>query len=280
MRNVRLTISYDGTNYCGWQRQKENHPHLLPPKSPHLLSSPSRGEEWKERGRIEEGGERGTIQGTIEERLEKLLQEKIKLTGSGRTDSGVHAFGQVANFKTKSTLSLKEIGRGLNALLPKDIRIKRLILVPERFNSRYDLLSKTYHYVISRQDSPFLLNYAYFCPYKLDLSAMKKASGFLIGKHNFSSFQAAGSKIKKSVRSIKKLSIRKKKTSCSDLITIKVEASGFLYKMVRNIVGTLLEVGKGKIAPEELKKILHKKDRKFAGPTAPAKGLYLKRVKY
>ncbi len=252
MRNVRLTISYDGTNYCGWQRQKG---------------------EFR-------GVKKRTIQGTIEETLEKLLREKIKLTGSGRTDSGVHAFGQVANFKTKSILSLKEIGRGLNALLPKDIRIKRVISVPERFNSRYDVLSKIYHYVISRHDSPFLLNYAYFCPYKLDLSAMRKASGFLIGKHNFFSFRAAGSKIKNSVRSIEKLSIRKKKTTCSDLIIIKIQASGFLYKMVRNIVGTLLEVGKGKISPGEIKKILYKKDRKFAGPTAPAKGLYLKEVRY
>jgi len=252
MRNVRLTITYDGTNYCGWQKQKR---------------------EFR-------GVKERTIQGTIEETLGKLLQEKIKLIGSGRTDSGAHAFGQVANFKTKSILSLKEMGKGLNALLPRDIRIKKIIGAPERFNSRYDALSKTYQYLISRQDSPFLLNYAYFCPYKLDLSAMRKASGFLIGKHNFSSFQAAGSKIKKSVRSIEKLSIRKKKTTCSDLITIKIEASGFLYKMVRNIVGTLLEVGKGKIAPQEVKKILHKKDRKFAGPTAPAKGLYLKEVRY
>ena len=270
MRNIRLTISYDGTDYCGWQRQKDSHPHLLPPPS---------------RGRTEERTVKGTIQGTIEETLGKLLREEIKLTGSGRTDSGVHAFGQVANFKTKSNLSLKEIGRGLNALLPRDIRIKMVITVPERFNSRYDVLSKTYLYVISRQDSPFLHNYTYFCPYKLDLSAMRKASGFLIGKHNFSSFQAAGSKIKNSARSIKKLSINPLSSILplgggGRLITIKIEANGFLYKMVRNIVGTLLEVGKGKIAPQDVKKILHKKDRRSAGPTAPAKGLYLKKVRY
>ena len=252
MRNVKLTISYDGTNYCGWQKQKG---------------------EFR-------GVKKRTIQGTIEETLGKLLQEEIKLIGSGRTDSGVHAFGQIANFKTKSNLSSKEMGRGLNALLPQDIRIKRVITVPERFNSRYDVLSKTYHYVISQQNSPFLHNYSYFCPCKLELSAMRKASKFLIGKHNFSSFQAAGSKIKNSVRSVKKLSIRKKKTTCSDLIRIKIQASGFLYKMVRNIVGTLLEVGKGKIASQDVKKILDKKDRKFAGPTAPAKGLYLKKVRY
>ena len=262
MRNVKLTISYDGTNYCGWQKQKG---------------------EFR-------GVKKGTIQGTIEETLRKLLQEEIKLIGSGRTDSGVHAFGQIANFKTKSNLSSKEMGRGLNALLPQDIRIKRVITVPERFNSRYDVLSKTYHYVISQQNSPFLHNYSYFCPCKLELSAMRKASKFLIGKHNFSSFQAAGSKIKNSVRSVKKLSINPPSSilprmgggsmwGCK-LITIKIQTSGFLYKMVRNIVGTLLEVGKGKIASQDVKKILDKKDRKFAGPTAPAKGLYLKKVRY
>ena len=246
MRNLKLFISYDGTNYCGWQRQKK----------------------------------RGTIQGRIEEALERLLQEKVKLTGSGRTDSGVHAFSQVANFKTKSNLSLREIKRGLNGLLPKDIRIKNIISAPEKFNSRYNVLSKTYQYIISHQESPFLQDYAYFCPTQLNLPAMRKAAKALLGKHDFKAFQAAGSRIKDSVRSIKKLSIRKKKTTLANLILIEIEADGFLYKMARNIIGTLLEVGKGKKVPQDIKKILDKKNRKFAGLTAPAKGLYLKEVKY
>ena len=246
MRNIRLTISYDGTNYCGWQRQKK----------------------------------RGTIQGTIEEVLERLLQEEVKLIGSGRTDSGVHALSQVANFKTKSNLSLREIRRGLNGLLPKDIRIKNIISAPEKFNSRYDVLSKTYQYIISHQESPFLQHYACFCPTQLNLPAMRKAAKALLGKHDFKAFQAAGSRIKDSVRSIKKLSIRKKKTTLANLILIEIEADGFLYKMARNIIGTLFEVGKGKKVPQDIKKILDKKNRKFAGPTAPAKGLYLKEVKY
>ncbi|MCK4245152.1 MAG: tRNA pseudouridine(38-40) synthase TruA [Candidatus Omnitrophica bacterium] len=249
MRNIRLTISYDGTNYSGWQRQK---------------------------GSLE----KGTIQGTIEEALERLLQEKVKLIGSGRTDSGVHATAQVANFKTKSSLSLREIRRGLNGLLDKDIRIKNIKGVPEKFNSRYAVCSKTYQYIISHQDSPFLEHYTCFCPTQLDLPAMRKAAKALLGKHDFSSFQAAGSRIKDSVRSIKKLSIRKKKAILGNLILIEIEADGFLYKMARNIIGTLLEVGQGKKVPRDIKKILDKKNRKFAGPTAPAKGLYLKEVKY
>ncbi len=249
MRNIRLTISYDGTNYSGWQRQK---------------------------GSLE----KGTIQGTIEEVLERLLQERVKLIGSGRTDSGVHATAQVANFRTKSNLSLREIGRGLNGLLPRDIRIKNIISAPEEFNSRYAVCSKTYQYIISHQDSPFLQHYTCFCSSQLDLPAMRKAAKALLGKHNFSSFQAAGSKIKDPVRSIKKLSIRKKKTVFSGLTLIEIEADGFLYKMARNVIGTLLEVGKGEKVPQDIKKILYKKNRKFAGPTAPAKGLYLKKVKY
>lgn len=249
MRNIRLIISYEGTNYSGWQRQKEN--------------------------------QKRTIQGTIEEALKKLLQEKIKLIGSGRTDSGVHAISQVANFKTETKLSLQVIKKGLNAILPKDIRIKNVKEVPERFNSRYAACSKTYQYLISSSPSPFLRHYTYFSAAQLDLSAMRKASKFLIGKYDFFSFQAAGSRIKDSVRCIKKLSIRKKRIGLiGDLVIIETEADGFLYKMVRNIVGTLLEVGHGKKVPQDIKKILYKKNRKIAGPTAPAKGLYLKRVKY
>ncbi|OIO36466.1 MAG: tRNA pseudouridine(38-40) synthase TruA [bacterium (Candidatus Ratteibacteria) CG_4_10_14_3_um_filter_41_18] len=265
MRNVCLSISYDGTGYSGWQRQRNSskiRPHLPPPPL---------------RGRIKEGG---TIQGTIEEALEKLLQEKINLIGSGRTDAGVHAIAQTANFKTNTILPLQAIKKGLNAILPGDIRINSIRKVPENFNSRYSACGKTYQYLISFYFYPFLRNYTCYSPCQLNLSAMKKASEFLVGRHNFSSFQAAGSRIRNPIRSIKRLSIKKTKTLFGNLALIEIEADGFLYKMVRNIVGTLLEVGKSKMAPDEIEKILDKKNRKFAGPTAPAKGLYLKRVKY
>ena len=248
MVNIKLTIEYEGTKYCGWQRQKG------------LLS----------------------IQGILEEKISQITQEKISLNGSGRTDAGVHALGQVANFKTNSSIPLPELPFILNRMLPLDIRIKKAEKVDNNFHARYRAVSKIYHYYVlnSNQNNNylpiFLRNYVY-CVYKnLNLEEMKKAGKFLQGEHDFTSFACSGSKISKWERTIKDISITRK----GDIFCFHLEADAFLYKMVRTIVGTLLEVGKGNISYLEIKKILEAKNRKMAGKTVPAKGLFLMKVNY
>ena len=244
MINIKLTIEYEGTKYYGWQRQKG------------LL----------------------TIQGILEEKISQITQEKISLNGSGRTDSGVHALGQVANFKTNSSIPLPELPFILNRMLPLDIRIKKAEKVDNNFHARYSAVSKIYHYyVLNSNHLPiFLRNYVY-CVYKnLNLEEMKKAGKFLQGEHDFTSFACSGSRISNWERTIKDINITRK----GDIFCFHLEADAFLYKMVRTIVGTLLEVGKGNISYLEIKKILEAKNRKMAGKTVPAKGLFLMKVKY
>ena len=248
MINIKLTIEYEGTKYHGWQRQKS------------LLS----------------------IQGILEEKISKITQEKISLNGSGRTDAGVHALGQVANFKTNSSIPLMELTFVLNRMLPLDIRIKKAERVDNNFHARYSAVSKIYHYYVlnSNQNnnyiSIFLRNYVYCIYENIDLGEMKKASNYLQGEHDFTSFACSGSRIRNWKRKIKNISIIKK----GNIFCFHLEADAFLYKMVRTIVGTLLEVGKGKIDYLEMKKILEAKNRKIAGRTVPAKGLFLIKVKY
>ena len=248
MINVKLTIEYEGTKYHGWQRQKN------------LLS----------------------IQGILEEKISQITQEKISLNGSGRTDAGVHALGQVASFKTNSSIPLLELPFILNRILPLDIRIKKVERVDNNFHARFSAVSKNYHYYVlnSNQNnnylSIFLRNYV-FCIYKdINLEEMKKASIFLQGEHDFTSFACSGSRIRNLKRTIKNISIIKK----GNIFCFRLEADAFLYKMVRSIVGTLLEVGQGKINYLEIKKILEAKNRKMAGKTVPAKGLFLMKVNY
>jgi len=248
MINIKLTIEYEGTKYHGWQRQKS------------LLS----------------------IQGILEEKISQITQEKISLNGSGRTDAGVHALGQVANFKTNSSIPLMELTFVLNRMLPLDIRIKKAERVDNNFHARYSAVSKIYHYYVlnSNQNnnyiSIFLRNYVYCIYENIDLGEMKKASNYLQGEHDFTSFACSGSRIRNWKRKIKNISIIKK----GNIFCFHLEADAFLYKMVRTIVGTLLEVGKGKIDYLEMKKILEAKNRKIAGRTVPAKGLFLIKVKY
>jgi tRNA pseudouridine38-40 synthase len=259
MPNFRLEIEYEGTNYCGWQVQ------------PHRRLK--------------------SIQQVIEEVLRKILQEKVKLVASGRTDAGVHALAQVANFKTNSQISLDKLQHGLNSLLPPDIVIKAIEEVPADFHSRFQAKSKVYRYVVLNRAYPsaLLRNTVYQYPYPLDLQLMRKEAKALLGKHDFKSFCATAGSTKTTIRTIKHIRIYHEprtmnyepKTQPSDcLIYIEIEADGFLYNMVRNIVGTLLEIGRGKMPAGSLKKILLAKDRKLAGPTAPAQGLCLLRVKY
>jgi len=246
-RNIKLEIEYDGTNYCGWQIQKR-----------HQVTK--------------------SIQETIEKPLRKILQEKIRLIASGRTDAGVHAKGQVANFHTNSQIPLKKLQVALNSLLPPDIAIKNAREVNSNFHSRFNAKSKLYRYTIlnNAQRSAFLRNTAYLYPYSLNLKLMRSESEMLLGEHNFKAFQASDKKERSAIRTIKNLKIRKGK----GLIYIDIEADGFLYNMARNIIGTLIEIGRGRFRKGDLEKILQAKDRKLAGPTAPARGLCLLRVKY
>ncbi len=243
-RNILLKIEYDGTNYAGWQYQKNAK----------------------------------SIQETIEAALKRVTSRKARLISCGRTDSGVHALNHIANFRTDSKLLLFKLQRGLNSVLPKDIVIKEAREVPLVFNSRSDAKSKTYRYTIINGPSPSALsrNHTLYILYKLNLALMKKEAKVLVGRHDFKSFQAADRKERPSVRTIKKLSIKKN----GDAIIIDVEGDGFLYNMVRNIVGTLIEIGRGRFPAGSMARILKAKNRSLAGPTAPAKGLCLIEVNY
>lgn len=247
MRNLRLEIEYDGSNYCGWQRQTRNK-------------------------------NKKSIQDTLEKALRKILQEKAKLIVSGRTDAGVHSRAQVANFITNSGILLDKLQKSLNGLLPRDIAILKVKEESLSFHSRFNAKSKVYRYTILNRNYPsaLLRNQAYFCPYPLNLKLMRQEAKVLLGKHDFKSFQASDKKGKDPVRTIKRLKIIKNK----DLIQIDIEADGFLYNMVRSIAGTLIDIGRGRFKTGYLKKILNFKDRRLAGQTAKAHGLCLLRVKY
>ena len=263
MRNIKLQIEYDGTNYCGWQVQR---------KAP---ASPA--------GR-QSGKSKASIQQTLEKALRTILQEKIKLFASGRTDAGVHALAQVANFYTKSAVSLEKLQGGLNGLLPRDIVISDVKEVPPGFNSRFWAKSKVYRYsILNRKFSSALLeNKVYFLRYPLDIRLMQQASRCLKGRHDFKALCASASCAKDAIRTIKQISVRRlpDEFGKKSIIAIEVEANGFVYNMVRNIAGTLIEIGRGWLPRGSLKQILASRNRKLAGPTAPAQGLCLMRVKY
>jgi len=244
MRNIKLTIEYDGTNHAGWQVQKNAK----------------------------------TIQEVLEDALRKILQRKVVLYSSGRTDSGVHAQAQVANFKSDTKLSCDSIVRALNSCLPEDIAIKKAQDVPLSFHSRFSAKSKLYRYTIlnSKTRSPLARHFSCHIPYKLDIKAMRLAAKHIIGRRDFKSFQATDKIKRPSVRTIKNISIKKP----GDFIYIDVEADGFLYRMVRNIVGTLLDAGRGKIRHNDVKAVIKTCDRTKSGPTAKPLGLCLIKVKY
>lgn len=245
MKNIKLTIQYDGTRYKGWQRLGE--------------------------GQM-------TIQGKMEDVLSKMTGEKIEIFGSGRTDAGVHALNQVANFKTNSEMTTKEILDYCYRYLPDDIVVKKVEKAHEKFHARYNVKSKKYLYRIwnYKYHDPFIRKHVTQIPQSLNINDMKKAASYLIGEYDFSSFTTAKSKKKPRVREIFGIDINKE----GKIIEIIFEGSGFLHNMVRIIVGTLIEIGLGRMKPDEILDILNKKDRKFAGPTAPAKGLFLYDVEY
>jgi tRNA pseudouridine38-40 synthase len=244
MRNIKLTIRYDGTNYSGWQSQKNG----------------------------------VAIQDVIEKAVAKITGARSHLTGSGRTDAGVHALAQIANFKTRSKIPLKNLQMALNSCLPKDIVIYRAEEAPAKFDAQRSAKSKLYRYTIMNNDfmDPFLRHHAAKYFFKLDVSRMRRAARSLTGTHDFRSFRAVDGVERSSVRTIRRIKIEK----AGDLIYIDVEANGFLYNMARNIVGTLVEVGRGRFSVDSVSQILRKRDRRHCGPTMPAKGLCLIRVKY
>ncbi|MCX7903673.1 MAG: tRNA pseudouridine(38-40) synthase TruA [Caloramator sp.] len=244
MKNIKIVIEYDGTRYCGWQRQKNG----------------------------------VSIQETIEGAIEKVTGEKIEIIGSSRTDAGVHAKGQVANFYTSSSIPSEKICYAINSFLPDDIVILSSEEVPQDFHSRYNSKGKRYSYTIlnRRMPSALLKNYSAHIPYELNFEDMIRASRYFLGEHDFSAFKSTGSSVKGSVRNIRGLDLIKDE----DIIKMYIEANGFLYNMVRIIAGTLIEVGRGRIKPDDIPLIIESKDRKKAGPTAPAQGLCLEKVYY
>lgn len=244
MRNIKLIIEYDGTRYHGWQTQENA----------------------------------VTVQDTIEKCINKLTGEECNLIGSSRTDVGVHALGQVANFHTNSRIPGEKFAFALNSILPEDIVIVSSAEVGPDFHSRFNAKAKRYLYYIYNSTFPsaLLRDRAWHVPYPLDMAAMEKASSFLKGTHDFSAFKAVGGATKTSIRTIMEFTIARKEK----MIEINILGNGFLYNMVRIIAGTLVEVGKGKISPDAIPAILESRDRKNAGITAPAHGLYLAQVYY
>ncbi|NLY85068.1 MAG: tRNA pseudouridine(38-40) synthase TruA [Tissierellia bacterium] len=244
MKNIKLIIEYEGTNYSGWQIQENAI----------------------------------TIQGKIEEALEKLLGEKVKLIGSGRTDGKVHALGQVANFLTSSNIPGDRYKYALKQLLPEDITIIDSEEVDINFHSRFDAIKKRYKYLVYNGKMPRALyrNFTYHLPYEVDIEKMIEASKYFCGTHDFAAFMAANSDVNSTIRTIYDISIIRKK----DLIQFTVEGNSFLRHMVRIIVGTLLYVGLGKIQVKAIPEIIRDGKREKAGPTVPPQGLYLEKVFY
>ena len=244
MRNIKLTIEYDGKDFNGWQKQ------------PTKLN----------------------IQGTIEQAIKQITGEDIELNASGRTDAGVHALGQVANFKTNSKIPIEKFAIAINSKLKRSIVIKRAEEVDERFHSRLSCKRKTYRYIInnSQEGTAIYRNLETHIPQKLDVEKMQKAVKYFEGEHDFKAFKASGTSSKSSVRTIYKANVYQE----SEKIFIELTGNGFLYNMVRIIAGTLVDVGLGKIEPEEIPKIIQEGKRENAGKTLPPNGLYLVKVMY
>lgn len=248
LNRFKLILSYDGTNYHGWQLQKGH----------------------------------TTVQEVLEEAITKIIHEKIRVTAAGRTDAGVHALGQVVHFSSNTYLPLSVLKKAINSRLPDDVQILTMQKVSKDFHARFSAKSKIYQYHIWLGETlpvfqrHFLLHHAG----KFDVLSAKKAVQVLKGRHDFSSFAVNPNLDRKPLRDKVRLMKNAKLKKKGNLIIIELEAEGFLYKMVRSIAGTLLDVGEGKLSVNEFKRILKKKDRRLAGQTAPPHGLILVKVKY
>jgi len=255
MSHIKLILQYDGTNYSGWQIQANA----------------------------------ATIQGHLEAIIYRITGEQTRVTGAGRTDAGVHALEQVAAFRTNSSLSPEVFMRALNANLPPDVRVMNATQCPANFHPRYDAKSKTYSYLISGMGaySVFMQRYSWGVRCLLDTGAMTEAAGYLTGKHDFSSFRASGCSSTNPVREISGIEISEMKTIefigfrlDVPAIKISITATAFLRHMARNIIGTLVEAGRKKFPPSRMKEILDARDRRLAGKTAPACGLFMEKIVY
>ncbi|MBI4688284.1 MAG: tRNA pseudouridine(38-40) synthase TruA [Nitrospirae bacterium] len=274
LKNIMLILQYDGTNYSGWQVQNLKY----------------RAQSTEHRTQtLEHSCKKNivTIQGLLQEKIKKITGEDIKVIGASRTDAGVHALWQVASFKTGTRLGPSVLMRAINANLPDDVRVVDASECTIDFHPRFSAKGKTYSYIITKASSVFINKYAWHIPYFLSCDLMKEAAESLVGEHNFSSFQASGCSAKNPVRKIEELKIEE--LSSMDFMTfninapiikISVSANAFLRHMVRNIVGTLVEAGKGKVSPARMAEVLELKDRRLSGPTAPACGLFLEKVIY
>lgn len=257
MRNLRLVVSYDGTDFHGWQRQAD---------------AP-------------------TVEGCLESAVEKIVGEQVRMWGSGRTDARVHALNQVANFKTGCRIPCENLLKALNDLLPMTVRVKQVQEVSDSFHARYDARSKTYRYRILQAPvcPPFIWRFVSHHSYPLDRQRMAEAARLIEGEHDFTSFAGSAGRADASeeegpespgsmVRYI--FSSRILWRPRTSMLIYEIRGSGFLYHMVRNIMGTLMEVGRGKLTPQDVARILEARDRTRAGPTAPAQGLCLMKVEY
>lgn len=244
MRNIRLLIEYDGTCYHGWQTQP---------------------------------GE-ATIQRTIEMTIERIVQEKVNLTGSGRTDARVHALGQVANFRSRTPLEVSVLKRALNGSLPKDVVVRRVDEVPLKFDSCLDAIRKTYRYSLLNRAEGCAIGrfYTLHIPHPLNVESMTEAAFHLHGKHDFSSFRSSSCSARNPVRWVTRAEFIKE----GDFFHFFIESNGFLHHMVRSIMGTLIDVGRGRRTPSAFREILEAKDRRCSGKTAQPQGLCLMEVNY
>ena len=245
MRNIKITIAYDGTRYNGWQRQDNTD---------------------------------NTIQGKIEGLLSRMTGEAVEIHGSGRTDAGVHSLGQVFHFHTECSMTTEDIMTYMNEYLPMDIGVLKVENTFERFHSRLNVKQKTYCYHIWNSPIPnvFVRKYSYHIPEKLDIKKMEQAAEYLLGSHDFKSFCSNKRMKKSTVRRIEAICFEKE----GEMLKIRYKGNGFLYNMVRILTGTLIEIGKGERGPEDMKRILESLDREQAGFTAPAHGLFLENVEY
>jgi len=268
VKNIKLFIEYDGTNYHGWRIQNS------------VIGNQQLAISKK--GII-------TIQGIIQEKIRAITGEDTKVIGASRTDAGVHAIGQVALFRTDSYLKPHVLQRALNAMLPEDIRILGAEEVDESFHPRYDAVNKTYFYLIANMhmSSAFLYRYIWRVPYILNLDVINEAGKLLNGRHDFAAFRGAGCGAKSTVREIIKLDIEKLNSIdfmtsklSGNFIKISITANAFLRHMVRNIVGSLIEIGRGRMTLKSLSDAFELKDRRMIGPTAPAAGLFLEKITY
>lgn len=244
MSNIAIWIKYDGTHYCGWQRQPKHK----------------------------------TVQGVIEKKLSRVLGSDIVIHGSGRTDSGVHAYSQCASFTADFNMPQDRLKFALNRILPVDILVHNLSVMPDDFHARYSAIGKTYIYKVYLDEmrDPFKDNYYYHYPHRLDVDAIQKGMKHFLGTHDFKTFMASGSAVSNTVRTIHSFNMEQ----IGNTLEFTISGDGFLYNMVRIIIGTLFQVSKGKIDHDEIPMIIAKQERSGARWTAPPNGLYLKEVHY